>query len=253
MGSATQKLILANKSPGEAEVFYSLQGEGPASGRPSVFVRLSLCNLTCTWCDTPYTWNWDDRDFNHDSPQRYKREDEQSSLGLETLSERVADYPCANFVITGGEPMVQQKRLAKWFEHHCKEDPTATFDIETNATIIPISTFDPFIALYVCSPKLSNAGIVESERIVPEAMRYFASHSRAVFKFVVDSEQDLNEVKALQEDFSIDSARVYLMPLGTTDEVTRARHGWLSQRCLDEGYHFSPRLHLMLYGDGRGV
>ena len=250
---ASQKLTLANKAPGEAEVFYSLQGEGPATGRPSIFVRLSLCNLTCVWCDTPYTWNWDDRDLKHDLKERFSRAQEQSILDFNTLSDLVAKFQCSHFVITGGEPMVQQKRLEKWFGYQRGLQPSAVFDIETNATIVPTTTFDSFVALYVCSPKLSNSGVIEAERIVPDAMTYFAAHPRAVFKFVVDTDKDLAEIRELQDVYAIESSRIYLMPLGADNQTAKKRHGWLSERCLELGYHFSPRLHLMLYGDGRGV
>ena len=253
MQSATHKLTLANQGPNQPEVFYSIQGEGPETGRPSIFIRLSLCNLTCTWCDTPYTWNWDDKGFHHESGVRYSRNLEQSVLDFDDLTRRALNFPGEHFVITGGEPMVQQKRLEKWFAHHRERQPASRFDIETNATIVPTPAFDNFIALYVCSPKLANSGVAKSERIIPEAMRYFVQHERSVFKFVVESEADLSEIQELQAEFTIASSRIFLMPLGTDHATATSRHHWLAEQCLKFDYRFSPRLHLMLYGDRRGV
>ena len=246
-------LTLANERKDRPEVFYSLQGEGPETGRPSIFVRLSLCNLTCVWCDTPYTWNWDDKNLQHESEQRYRREDEQSLLSFDELTRLSLQHACSNFVITGGEPMVQFKRLEKWFAHVREARPGATFDIETNATIVPSDAFDAYITRYVCSPKLSNSKVAEEDRIVPKAMDYFAANERAVFKFVIGTEKDLEEVHALAESYGIKASRIFLMPLGTTDHETKLHHAWISELCLKHGYRFSPRLHLSLYGDGRGV
>src|SRR3546814_18916937 len=49
-------LTLATTTPGEPEIFASLQGEGPSAGTPVEFVRLSRCNIACVWCDTAYPW-----------------------------------------------------------------------------------------------------------------------------------------------------------------------------------------------------
>src|SRR5689334_21224160 len=73
-----------------SEIFYSVQGEGILTGVPSVFVRLSGCNLRCTWCDTPYT-SWD--------PQGA-----QMTQG-EILNE-VQRHGASHVVVTGGEPML---------------------------------------------------------------------------------------------------------------------------------------------------
>ena len=72
------------------EIFYSIQGESTRAGRPCVFVRLTGCDLRCSWCDTPYAF--------HEGIRR-------------TLDEVVADverYDCPLVEITGGEPLLQE-------------------------------------------------------------------------------------------------------------------------------------------------
>lgn len=71
------------------EIFYSIQGEGHAAGRPCVFVRLSRCNLRCTWCDTTYSFKGGEK------------------FDLDSVIERVASHKCKLVEITGGEPLLQ--------------------------------------------------------------------------------------------------------------------------------------------------
>jgi len=71
------------------EIFYSIQGEGRASGRPCVFVRLSRCNLRCTWCDTTYSFK---------GGEKFTFDDVMAEVGK---------YPTRLVEITGGEPLLQ--------------------------------------------------------------------------------------------------------------------------------------------------
>lgn len=73
------------------EIFFSLQGESSYAGRPCVFVRLTGCNLRCSYCDTRYAY------------------DEGHYLNSDQIIERVASYHCRLVEITGGEPLIQKE------------------------------------------------------------------------------------------------------------------------------------------------
>src|SRR5436309_10036196 len=72
------------------EIFYSIQGESTYAGRPCVFVRLTACDLRCTWCDTPYAFH-----------EGYKQTVDQ-------IVAEVEKYECPLVEITGGEPLLQE-------------------------------------------------------------------------------------------------------------------------------------------------
>ncbi len=71
------------------EIFHSIQGESSHMGRPCVFVRLTYCNLRCTYCDTTYAF------------------EEGETMGLEEILQRVSAYRCGLVEVTGGEPLMQ--------------------------------------------------------------------------------------------------------------------------------------------------
>ena len=80
----------------------TFQGEGPSCGTPAVFIRLSRCNLTCSWCDTKYTWDWE-----HYDPRK-----ESARLGVTALAEWALALSPGLVIITGGEPLLQQPKLS---------------------------------------------------------------------------------------------------------------------------------------------
>jgi 7-carboxy-7-deazaguanine synthase len=72
-------------------------------------------------------------------------------------------------------------------------------------------------------------------------------------KFVVSSEEDLKEIEAIVEETGADRGRVMLMAEGTTVETIYERAAWIVEVCKRERFRYSPRLHIDLWGDKRGV
>ena len=223
-----------------AEIFYSVQGEGMLVGVPSVFVRVSGCNLRCVWCDTPYT-SW--------TP-------EGESMDLTEITARVLQHPARHVVITGGEPMLfgetvdLTKRLG---------DQGLHITIETAGTVYQPVACD----LMSISPKLANSTPLEREggkwaathdrlRYQPEILKRLIAEYGYQLKFVIAAPEDLAEARLMISEIGGDTSRVVLMPEGT-DAATLAERGrWLVEICKSEGYRFSPRLHVDLWGAERG-
>lgn len=249
---------LAQLSPGKPEIFFTIQGEGPSSGIPSVFVRFSHCNLHCVWCDSDYTWNWQGTRFPHvrDSDPDYQKFDrKQQILELEVSQavEFIVGFKCDNIVLTGGEPLLHQADLLALIHALDAMGPNFRFEVETNGTRVPECELAENIDQFNVSPKLANSQVPKSQRIVDKSMMYFASQPNAYFKFVVDSSQDIEEVDQLVSAYSIESRRVLLMPQGTSSKVLREKGPALVEVCKARGFRFSDRLHVHLYGDKRGV
>jgi len=126
-------------------------------------------------------------------------------------------------------------------------------DFETNATIIPHQILDDKVHTYVCSPKLSNSNIHENLRIKKEAMVWFANNDKSFFKFVAENESDFIEINRLTNEFNIDVSRVFVMAQAMNIKELNKREGVISDLSLKHGYRYTDRLHLRLYGGGRGV
>jgi 7-carboxy-7-deazaguanine synthase len=221
-----------------AELFYSIQGEGVLVGVPSVFIRTSGCNLRCTWCDTPYT-SW---------------QPEGTDLELDQILDEVAAHPARHVVVTGGEPMIAPDivpltaRLRERGLH---------ITIETAGTVFAPVSCD----LMSISPKLANSTPDDARwgrqherlRIQPQVLAELMSRYEYQLKFVIERPGDLDEVRSLVESLGADREHVILMPEGTDAERLRERGIWLAELCKSEGFRFSPRLHVDLWGNRRGV
>ena len=220
-----------------AELFYSVQGEGSLVGVPSVFIRTSGCNLRCAWCDTPYA-SW---------------QPEGADLTLDQIVDEVKAHPGRHVVVTGGEPMIAPEivplteRLRGLGWH---------ITIETAGTVFQPVACD----LMSISPKLANstptgrwAAQHDRLRIQPEVLLELMGRYPYQLKFVIEKADDLDEVRALIGRLGADRSRVILMPEGTDRNRLRERAVWLAEICKQEGFRFSPRLHVELWGNRRGV
>jgi len=235
------------------EIFLSLQGEGKNQGTPSVFVRTSRCNLYCSWCDTPYTWNWQGSSFEHVDATRFDRD--KSTLELDPLEAAgwVRRFACHRVVLTGGEPLLQAAECASLAGALRGFDARYVFEVETNGTLVPPAELDALVEQYTVSPKLEHAGIERSLRLRHAALSHFAASPKSVFKFVVRDGADAAQVDELARSYGIDAGRIYLMPLGTTSRDLNARSPSVAAACLEHGYRFSDRLHIHLFGNRPGV
>jgi 7-carboxy-7-deazaguanine synthase len=224
-----------------AELFYSLQGEGSLVGVPSVFVRTSGCNLRCSWCDTPYTsWKPEGADFTLDQI-------------LDQVKALLPGDRAKHVVVTGGEPMIAPEivplteRLRGLGLH---------VTVETAGTVFQPVACD----LMSISPKLSNstpegpwAGQHDRVRIQTGILAELMGRYDYQLKFVIEKAEDLEEVRSLVAALGAERGRVILMPEGTDRERLRERAVWLAEAAKEEGFRFSPRLHVDLYGNRRGV
>ena len=242
-------LTLATDDTGGPEIFASLQGEGPSMGVPVAFVRLSRCNLACTWCDTAYTWRFEGDNRPHRDDVTFDRKANQVTLSPAETAERIAALGQKRLVITGGEPLLQAGALAEMLAHL----PDIAVEIETNGTVAPPARLDVRVDQYNVSPKLSHSGNPAELALLPERLDAWAAEPRAFLKFVVASPEDVDEVLALHARYRFRPERVFLMAEGTDSATLRARQAWLSDLCLKHGFRMSDRMHIHLYGDTRGT
>ena len=220
-----------------AEIFYSIQGEGSLIGMPSVFVRTSGCNLRCCWCDTPYT-SW---------------QPEGGERTVDEIVNEVQQYPARHVVVTGGEPMIAPGivNLTERLREH-----RLHITIETAGTVfLPVAC-----ALMSISPKLANstpegrwAAQHDRLRFQPDVLRRLMAGYDYQLKFVVAQREDLDEIHRILEEIHADRNKVILMAEGIEPSVLRERGIWLAELAKAEGFRFTPRLHVELWGNRRGV
>ncbi|MGW2544224.1 7-carboxy-7-deazaguanine synthase QueE [Kitasatospora sp. NPDC001574] len=214
----------------------TVQGEGPSTGQQALFVRLSRCNLRCPGCDTPQTWDW----------SRFDPREVSTRHSVEDLAAWVMGLAPRLVVVTGGEPMLQQRDLVGLVGLLSGR----RVEVETNGTVVPLPELVEAVAAFNVSPKLARFAAPGDRRINAQALRGFAACGKARFKFAVGDTGQLDEVAALVEEFSLDE--VWVMPEGTSSAAVIATQRALADEVVARGWNLSTRLHTLVWENADG-
>ncbi|MCU1449595.1 MAG: 7-carboxy-7-deazaguanine synthase QueE [Acidimicrobiales bacterium] len=222
-----------------SEVFgATVRGEGPSIGRRCGFVRLGRCNQACTFCDTPYTWDWD----------RFDPAVELHEMHVADVLSQLDAMDVDMVVVTGGEPLLQQRGLEVLLG--AVKDRGWRVEIETAGTIASTMS-DGLVDQWNVSPKLANSGNPLERRYKPDVLRAFQLTGKAIFKFVVCEPSDLDEVDAMVGECALGD--VWIMPEGIDAATLERRSRQLAEDVIKRGWNLTTRLHILVWGDRRGV
>jgi organic radical activating enzyme len=229
-----------------SEIFgQTLQGEGINQGKPCWFIRTGLCNLDCKWCDTPFTWDWTGK-----NGTVYDKATETKRMSVADICERI-DHNCERIVISGGEPMLQQKNLLLLVSKLISFGHTV--EIETNGTLLPSDDWTEIAKVqFNVSPKLFHSGVSKEKAIKVEALQKY-NQLNAVFKFVVQGTECVNEIKEIIKQIKIDDRKIWLMPEGRTSEQVINNTPSVFAQCVENNWNMTTRLQVLAYNDQRGV
>lgn len=232
------------------KVFYTIEGEGEYIGRPSVFMRLSMCNLTCigfasedspNGCDSYVSWSIKNKMTFREIFELFDQNNYVEHLRFGAILK-----------LTGGEPLIQQKQLLRFIETFSERYGfTPLIDFETNATLMPDERWiHDYEATFTTSPKLTTNGDPEEKTYRPEVLKWHAKH-RSGFKFVITSDRDIEEIwKKYVEDnngINISQSRIWFMPCcGSRDEHVKNAAA-VAEYAKALHVNFSPRLQLVIW------
>jgi 7-carboxy-7-deazaguanine synthase len=245
-----QKPTFSKKVEGEnklaiAEMFANtIQGEGPHAGVISTFVRLQGCTLKCVWCDTLDVW-----------PEGNEYSFDEIFEMFESI-DLIARFKAGqHLILTGGSPLKQEKACIAFLKAFIEKYGFKPYvEVENEAVLMPTPDLVGLVDWWNNSPKLNNSGMKERVRIKPLVLSYMGSLPNSVFKFVVNSVDDWNEI---QETFItpgfITKDKIVIMPEGQTQEELYKTREMAADIAIKEGVRFTDRLHVTIWNKKTGV
>lgn len=268
-----------------SETFYSVQGEGKSSGTPSVFIRMTTCDLTCgssiqyinkikkgeinpdlndafvgdlelsgkaTWsCDTTPVWLRGNYIEFEELIQTWKDQN---------IYDKIRDG-LIHLIWTGGEPTIKQHQESivnfdRFWQLYDNggEKCNVYHEIETNGRNYISDDLFNMLDQINCSPKLSNSGMTEKQRIVPTSIKRIMEHPNYQFKFVLTNEDDIFEMfETFIKPFNIPLQNVCCMPGLTSRENFHERTNFILEMSKKYGFIGLTRLHVSAYDKLTGV
>ncbi|VFQ46535.1 7-carboxy-7-deazaguanine synthase QueE [Desulfoluna butyratoxydans] len=204
------------------EMFASLQGEGPHTGRPAFFIRLAGCvPPLCPWCDTKGAW------------------DEGTEVSVSDLAAAAKESGLGFVVITGGEPLRQWEE-GLWELDRVLSKLGFAVQYETSGKV-PVP--EDIRGEVILSPKY-----LEGSWHVDRTSVARARH----LKFVA-SQGTLGLIDAFVADHALDKDRVWLMPLGMTRDEQVENMPLVWDHCVKMGYRMASRLHILAFDTKKGI
>lgn len=221
----------------------TIQGENFV-GWPSVFLRLQHCTLNCTWCDTQEVWRYG-------NPYTFNElfEMMEKSDIIEVLKDG------AHLILTGGSPLKQQDNLVLFINEFIEKYGFKPYiEVENETTLFPSKEFESIVDLWNNSPKLSNSGNPDILRYRPKVIKHISSLNNSWFKFVVNKEEDWDEI---QRDFLdkelINKKQIVLMPEGASKEELEINRLVAVEIALKHNVRYTTREHVVLWNKSVSV
>lgn len=236
-----------------AETFTSIQGEGAGTGYSAFFIRTTGCTLECEWCDSKWA-----------RPSASEELAKFPLVSVEELAFQIVNQGWPYIVITGGEPLMYQHQLSLVLllarGAFLKKGHKLFVEVETNATLIPSPLFVSMVDRFNVSPKLKSSGIKNAEGATSKlyektisTWRTLAKNDKAHFKFVSSGKDNIQEIKEFVKHYKLPREKCWLMPLGANKRDIMLRHRQVMDLAREERFNFSSRLHIISYGNRKGV
>lgn len=231
-----------------SELFINtLQGEGFYAGFPASFLRLSGCHLNCNFCDSKALWA---------TSERYSFAELFTLLEDNNTIKRLKEGQ--HLVITGGAPLLHQKRITlflKTFEDRYYFNPF--IELENECTLKPSGELVERIGCFNNSPKLKNSGVDDKLRYKPEVLSYqqqYVGKDKNWFKFVVSNEDDMKEILSdfVQPGY-VRKEQIILMPQGASRQELEKSRTTVAELAMSYNVRYADRLQILLYDQRTGV
>jgi 7-carboxy-7-deazaguanine synthase len=241
----TSEMLSSNDYLAVAEMFsHTIQGEGVSVGIQSTFLRMQHCTLSCVWCDTTSVWK---------QGNLYHKKEILDMWELNKVVERF--YNGEHLVLTGGSPLLQQDSLEELIISFKNRFGFIPFiEVENEVVRQPSSFLCSVVEQWNNSPKLANSGMRTPLRYKPSLIKFMGELHNSWFKFVVDCDEDWNEIQtSFLDNELIKKSQIIIMPRGENQKELLESRPIAVEMAIKYNVRFSDRLHITLWDKKTGV